>query len=107
MTDSSTHGARTLSKQKQHQATDPNETTQDESIPPPLGADLPNQRIHARDFARSAHNPPVDTSQGLALDAKVLVDGVGLAQHAVHHVVALVEVSALLEHVLRLGGGGV
>lgn len=96
-----------LSEQKQHQETDSNETPQDEGIPPPLGANLSNQRIHPGDFARSAHDPPIDTSQGLALDAKVLIDSVGLAQHAVHHVMALVEVPALFEHVFRLGGGGV
>lgn len=45
---------------EQHQAAEPNEASQNDSIPPLLGSDLSHQVVHARNLACSAHNAPVD-----------------------------------------------
>lgn len=75
----------------------------DDAVPPLLGRDTPNKRVDARHLARRQRDPPVDVGQRLALDAKVLVDRVRLAEDAVHHVVAVVDAAALAQHVLGLG----
>lgn len=41
------------------------------------------------------------------MQLEAVVDGIGLAQHAVRHVVAVVDAISLLEHVLGLGSFGV
>ena len=92
---------------KQHQETEPNETSQDNRIPPLLGPDLAHQIVHAGHLAGCADNATIDARQIFALDPEILVDGVGLAKHAVHHIVAVVDPPALLEHVVCFGGAGV
>lgn len=61
-----------------------------------------NQGIHPRYPTRSHCNPSINTRQRLPLHEKAIIDRVRLAQHAIHHVVATVNVVPLIEHVLRL-----
>jgi hypothetical protein len=90
-------------EKEQDQHTQGNKTRQNNPIPPPLGPNPINQPINARHLTRRPDNAAIDTGQGLALDGKGLVDGIGLTEHAVHHVVAVVDAAALLQHVVGLG----
>lgn len=97
----------TSPKQQQHQETNPNKHPQNNRIPPPLRPNLPNQRIHARNLTRRRDNPPINIRQCLALQPKILINRIRLAQHPVHHRMALVDMAPFLEHVIGLGGARV
>ena len=96
-----------LHEVQQHQEAEPNETSQDNRIPPLLGSDLPHQIVHSGHLAGRADNPAVDACQSFTLDPEVLVDGIGLAEYAVHHVMTVVDPPALLEHVVCLSCAGI
>jgi len=96
-----------LSEVKQHQEAEPNETSQNNRIPPLLGPDLPDQIVHSRYLASRTENAAIDTCQSFTLDPEVLVDSIGLAEHTIYHVVTVVYTRALLEHILCLGGARV
>ena len=91
---------------KQHEEAECNETTQDDSIPAPLGSDSRYQSIDARNLRCRRRDSPVDTGQCLSLNAKVLVDSVCLRQHAVDHAMTLIQAASFLEHIFcfRLSG---
>lgn len=90
----------TLPEVKNHQKTKPNETAQDNRIPPLLGPDFAHQVVHTRYLTGSANNTTVNAREGLTLHAEVLINGISLAQHAVNHIVTVVNAATLLEHVL-------
>ena len=78
------------------------EATQDEAIPPLLIPDPLDQAIDSRNLTSGADNPAIDIGQRLPLEAKVFVNGIGLAQDAVGHAVAVVDTAPLLQHVFGL-----
>ncbi len=92
---------------EQHQEAKGDEAAQDDAVPPPLRPDPRDESVDAGDLCGRRGDASIDARQRLPLDAKVLIDGVGLGQDAVDHVVALVEAPALLEHVFRLRLGRV
>jgi len=47
------------------------------------------------------------TWECFSLQAEALVHGVGLTQHTICHVVAIIYPRSLIQHVIRLGGFGV
>lgn len=96
-----------LSEPKQHQKAEPDKGPQDKRVSPPLRPNLPDQRIHSRHLTSGSNNTPINTGQRLALKPEVLVDGVCLAQDAVYHIMALVDPTPLLEHIVGFGGGGI
>lgn len=97
----------TLPEEQQHQKAEPNETPENDSIPPLLVSNLADEIVHAGNISSSADNAPINVGNRLALDTEVLVDGIRLAQNAVHHAVAVLDSAPLFEHVLGLGGGRV
>lgn len=97
----------TLPEEQQHQKAEPNEAPEDNSISPLLVSNLADEIVHAGDIASSADNAPINVGNCLALDTEVFIDGICLAQHAVHHAVAVLDSAPLFEHVLGLGGGRV
>ncbi|KAF3385580.1 hypothetical protein F1880_002302 [Penicillium rolfsii] len=96
-----------LPEEHQHQKAESNEAAQDDSISPLFGPNLSNQVVHAGYLASSTDDAPVDAGECFALNSKVLVNGVCLAEHAVHHIVAVFDSPPLFEHVVCLGGAGV
>lgn len=90
----------TSPEKQQHQEAKANKRPQNNRIAPPSRPNLPNQRIHPRHLTSRTHNAPVDTRQRLALQPKVLVNRIRLAQHPVHHIMALIDPTPLLEHVV-------
>lgn len=94
-------------EEKQHQKAEPDETSKDHSISSLLVANLADQIIHARHVAGSTDNAPVNVCDGFTLNSKVLIDSVCLTQHAVNHIMAVVDSAPLFEHVVGLRGGGV
>jgi hypothetical protein len=94
-------------EEEQYQHTQRNKTRQNNAIPPPLRPNPIDQPINPRHLTRRPNNPTINTRQRLPLHAKRLVHGIGLAEHTIHHVVAVVDAAALLQHVLGLGFSGV
>lgn len=92
---------------KQHQETEPNKASQDNRISPLLRPDLGHEVVHARDLTGSTDNAPVNTGESFTLHTKVLVYRICLAEHAVHHVVAVLDSATLLKHVFSLGSTGI
>ncbi|KFY35740.1 hypothetical protein V494_05644 [Pseudogymnoascus sp. VKM F-4513 (FW-928)] len=62
--------------------------------------------IQARHLRRRALNPSLNPRQRLALQPKLLIHRIRLAQHAISHVMRVLDAVALAEHVVGLGGGG-
>ena len=76
------------------------ETPQYNTVSPLFGADPTHKVIDARNLARRTNDPPVDARQRLALQPKTLVHRISLAQDTVCHVVAIVNLPPLIEHVV-------
>lgn len=89
---------------KQHQETEANEASQDNRISPLLRPDLGHEVVHARNLTGGTDNAPVNAGKSFTLHAKILVNRICLAEHAVHHIVAVLDSAALLKHVFSLGG---
>lgn len=92
-----------LPKEEKDQEAKGNEAPQNNAVSPLLVPDPGHQGVDARHVAGGADNPPVDVGQRLPLQAKVLVDGIGLGEDRVGHAVRVVDAAALLQHVLGLG----
>lgn len=92
---------------KQHQETESNEAAQDDSISSLLRPDLGHEVVHTRDLTGRTNNAPINAGESFSLHAKVLVNCICLAEHTVHHIVAVLDPTAFLEHVFSLSGTGV
>lgn len=92
---------------KQHQETEPDEASQNNSISSLLRPDLGHKVVHTRDLTGSTDNTPIDAGESFTLHAKVLVNCIRLAEDAVHHIVAVLDPAAFLEHVFSLSGTGI
>ena len=88
-----------LSKIKKYKHAYSNKDSQDNAIPSSLIAYPLYQPIDTGDLTCSTNNSSIDAGQRLALQCEALVDSVGLAEDAVDHVVAVIDMAAFLEHV--------
>ena len=94
-------------KPQKQQKTKRDKTPQYNAIPPLLRPNPPNQTIKPGNLTRRPHDPPIDTRQRLPLRAETLIDRIRLTQHPIRNTMAPVDPIPLLEHVVRLGVGGV
>jgi hypothetical protein len=92
---------------EEHEQTKRNERPQHNSIPPLLRPNPPNQPIDPRNLAHHPNDPPIDARQHLPLHPKTLIDRVRLTQHAIRHIMAVIDASPLVEHVFCFGCGGI
>lgn len=94
----------TSPKPEQHQATKSDEAPQNNPIPPLLCANFLHQAVDPRYLGRGPGDSPLNATQTLPLQVEALVHSVSLAEDRVGHVVAVVQVPALVQHVVRFCG---
>ena len=52
-------------------------------------------------------DPPIDIGQSFPLDSKILIDGIRLTQNTINHVVAIVDSTPFVQHILCFGRLGI
>lgn len=94
-------------EEKEEDEAECDEAAHDEPVSPLPCRYPPDQRVDARHLTRRQCDPPVDACQRLVLEIEAVVDGIRLAEHAVRHVVAVIDARPFVQHVLCLGFGGI
>lgn len=85
-----------LQEKEEHHEAERDESAHDNAVSPLPRRYLADDRVKTRDLARGHRDPPVDAGEGLSLHNEVFVGGVRLAEHAVYHVVAVVDAVPLV-----------
>lgn len=94
-------------KEEQRQTAKRNEQTQNNPIPPLLTPNPPHQPIDPRNLRCRSRDPALDTRQALPLQPEILIHRIRLTQHAIRHIMTVIDPPSLIQHILRLGLLGV
>lgn len=96
-------GSNRSKKVQERQKAECNKDAHNKPIPSLFCTDPAHQVIQPGHQTRRARDAAIDARQRLALQTKTLIDSIRLAQHAVDHVVTVIDAPALLQHVFSFG----
>jgi hypothetical protein len=92
-----------LPKPKKDNEAHRNKSPHDDSISPLPRCYAPNYRVDAWHFTRGHGYPSTDVRQSLPLHNEAFINGIGLAEDAICHVMTPVDTIALVQHIIGLG----
>ena len=89
-------------KEQEQQEAEGNEAAKYDPVPPLLCPYSPDETIDPWYLARCANDSPINVRQRLSLHTKLLIDRVGLTQHAICDIVTSIYSAPFVEHIIRL-----